>query len=190
MLRENLEMPFTPLHLLPALAFYFIFFRKIHSFAFFSATLLIDIEPALYIIFNVPIPQIPLIFGGYNPDGLHIVTHNFFGIVLIVAPAISILAKILEKKRKFWLRILRNARWVDYPLKTVFLSALLGAFIHLGWDLTINEDINMAFPFFYMPNIFVNHQVLDLVWNSSLVVIALSFIFSLKLRESPFRKVP
>lgn len=184
-------MPVTPLHLLPALALYFLFFRRLNLFAFFSATLLIDIEPMLYLLFDVPIPQIPLISGGYTPVGLHIITHNPFGIVLLVAPSMTILAKTLERMKSFWLTIIKNASWVDYSLRSVYLSALLGAFLHLGWDMTMHYDINLAFPLYYMPNPFVNHQVLDMVWNISLITAPVAFVLSIRrYREHPFNKIP
>lgn len=185
-------MPVTPLHLIPALALYFPFSRRIHSLAFFAATLLIDVEPTLYLVFHIPIPQIPLLFfDGDTPVGLHTITHNPFGIVLIVAPAMTILSKILEETKRFGLTILKNSRGINYPARTIYLSALLGASLHLSWDLTMHLDINLAFPFYYISNPFVNLYVLDMFWNISLITLPLSLILSLKINHGhPFKKIP
>ena len=49
---------------------YFLTYRYLHGLAFFFATFLIDTEPVLYMIFGVPQPRVPLLFGGYMLIGL------------------------------------------------------------------------------------------------------------------------
>jgi hypothetical protein len=47
-------MPLTPFHVFPAGTIYLLTYRYLHGLAFFLATLLIDIEPALYTILVFP----------------------------------------------------------------------------------------------------------------------------------------
>jgi hypothetical protein len=182
-------VPVTPLHILPTLAVYLLFSKRLHLFAFFSAAFLIDVEPMLYLLFGVPVPTIPLLLGGVS-TGVHVVTHNLFGIVVFVAPAATVLAKGLERLRSFWLTVFRGAVWVNRSVKSIYFSALFGAGLHLGWDLTMHQDINLAFPIYSLPNPFVNQQSLDLIWNLSLLTILIVFMLSVIRRQKLFKTVP
>jgi hypothetical protein len=184
-------MPITPLHGFPASTVYLLTYRYLHGLAFFLATFLIDIEPVLYMIFGVPQPRIPLLFGGYTPTGLHMVTHNPFAVIVLVAPAMTVLAKLLEVGKPFWLDILGGAEWIDYSWARVYLSALAGGFLHLGWDLTMHTDINLGFPFMSLPNPFVNYAVLAIIGMASVVLILPSYFLGKRInRGSPFKKLP
>lgn len=184
-------MPLTPAHVLPAGTVYFLTYRHLHGTAFFLATLLIDVEPALYLIFNVSIPRIPLLAGGYAPLSLHMATHNPFGILILVAPAITVLAKLLEFGKPFWLAVLGGAEWVTYSWKRTYLSAMAGGFLHLGWDVTMHTDINLGFPFASFSNPFVSYDALTIILLLSLALMLPSYILGKKInRGNPFKKLP
>lgn len=184
-------MPLTPFHVFPAGTIYLLTYRYLHGLAFFLTTFLIDIEPALYMIFGVPLPRVPLLFGGYTLTGLHMITHNPFAVIVLIAPAMTALAKLLELGKPFWLEIFRGAEWVNYSWAKTYLSALAGGFLHLGWDLTMHGDINLGFPFISLPNPFVNHTVLAMIGMVSVALILPSYFVGKKInRGSPFKKLP
>ena len=184
-------MVLTPFHVFPASPVYFLTYRYLHGLAFFLATFLIDIEPALYMIFGVSTPRVPLLFGGYTPVGLHMITHNPFAVIVLVAPALTGLAKLLELGKPFWLEIFKGAEWVNYSWARTYLSALAGVFLHLGWDLTMHGDINLGFPFISLLNPFVNYTVLAIVGMVSVALILPSYFVGKKINKgSPFKKLP
>jgi len=168
------------------------FFRRLNGLAFFFGTLLIDLEPILYLFFNIDYPQIPLLFGGFARQGLHMVTHNPFSIVFLVVPAMVFLTKLVELAgRSLLLEIFSGAQWIRYSLKQTYLAAFFGAFLHLGWDLTMHFDVNLGFPFVNINNPFVNLQVFSLVLQVSLIMIVPAYFIGKKLSGgSPFKKLP
>jgi len=184
-------MPPTPFHVFPAGTVYLLTYRYLHAIAFFLATFIIDVEPALYLIFGFPQPRVPLIFGGYTPRGLHMVTHNPFAVIVLIAPAMTVLAKLLELGKPLGLVIFRDAEWINYSWAKTYLSALAGGFLHLGWDLTMHGDINLGFSFISLPNPFVNYTFLTIIGMASVALILPSYFVGKKInRGSPFKKLP
>jgi len=185
-------LPVTPFHLIPAAPVYFLFFRRLNGLAFFFGTLLIDLEPVLYWFFSVPYPQIPLLFGGFAPQGLHMITHNPFSIIFLVAPAIVLLTKLVElTARGFLVEIFSGTEWIKYSWRQTYLSAVFGAFLHLGWDLTMHSDINLGFPFVDLHNPFVNFQAFTIILQVSFIMILPAYFLGKRLNMgSPFKKLP
>jgi len=168
------------------------FFRRLSGLAFFLGTLLIDLEPVLYLFFSINYPQIPLLFGGFARQGLHMVTHNPFSIVFLVAPAMVLLTKLVElTARGALFQIFSGAEWINYSLKQTYLSALCGASLHLGWDLTMHEDINVGFPFVHIRNLFINDQAFLIIPLVSFIMILPAYFLGKRLNQgSPFKKLP
>lgn len=184
-------MPVTPLHVLPATPVYFLFYRRMHGLAFFLATFLIDIEPILYLAFNVPQPRVPLLLGGYTPMGFHMITHNPFAVIVLVAPAMTVFAKLFELGKPFWLNIFEGTEWVNYSWKKTYLSALIGVFLHLGWDMILHRDVNFGFPFVSVPNPFISSGASMIIGIASLVLIPPSYVLGKKINKGiPFAKLP
>jgi len=185
-------VPLTPFHLIPTTAVYFLFFRRLNGLAFFSGALLIDLEPIMYWFLRVDFPNIPLVFGGFARQGLHMITHNPFSIVFLLAPTMVLLTKTVElTARDFLLRIFSSAQWITYSLKQTYLSGLFGAFLHLGWDLTMHYDINLGFPFIDIGNPFVNYQAFSIILQASLIMILPAYFIGKRLNgSSPFKKLP
>lgn len=185
-------MPPTPFHLIPTTAVYFLLFRRLNGLAFFFGSLLIDLEPFIYWFLRVDFPQIPLMLGGFARQGLHMITHNPFSIVFLLAPAIVLLIKTVElTTRSFLLKIFSGAEWITYSWKQTYLSAFFGALLHLSWDLTMHYDINLGFPFIDILNPFVNYQAFSIILQTSLILILPAYFVGKRLNESsPFKKLP
>jgi len=125
------------------------------------------------------------------PFGLHAVTHNPFGIFFIVVPYVVVLAKLLELGRAFLMKMLPDAEWINYSWKSVYFSAVLGCFIHLGWDVTMHRDINLGFPFVYITNPFINGQLATWIGILSLTLILPAYFVGARISKgNPFRKLP
>ncbi len=185
-------MPVTPFHIIPGVAVYFLFFRRLNGVAFFFGTLLIDLEPVTYLFFNMDYPQIPLLLGGFATQGLHMITHNLFSVVFLVAPAMVLLTKLTELTAKgSLLQIFPSAEWINYSWKQTYFSALFGAFLHLGWDLTVHYDINLGFPFVNIPNQLVNAQAFSIILQASILMILPAYFIGKRMnKSSPFKKLP
>jgi len=185
-------MPVTPFHIIPGVTVYFLAFRRLNALAFFFGTLLIDLEPVVYWFLGVGYPQVPLLFGGFARQGLHMITHNPFSIVFLVAPAMLLLTKLVElTARPLLLGIFSGAEWINYSWKQTYLSALFGAFLHLGWDLTMHYDINLGFPFVDVQNPFVSYQAFSLILQVSFIMILPAYFIGKRINAgSPFKKLP
>ena len=177
----NTALPVTPFHIIPATAVYFLFFRRLNGLAFFLGTFLIDLEPFLYLFFNIHYGQ-----------GPHVITHNPFSIVFLVTPTALLLTKLAESNaRGLLFKIFPGAEWINYSWKQTYLSALFGAFLHLGWDLTMHYDVNLGFPFLDIPNPFISYQAFYVILLVSLVFMLPAYFIGKRLnRGSPFKKLP
>ncbi len=178
--------------MIPAATSYFLFFRRFHGLAFFLGSLLIDLEPVLYVLFSVGFPQFPLLLGGFAREGYHMITHNPFSVVLLIAPAILVLAKTVELVSHDFLQgIFPSIQWVQFSWRATYLSALVGAFLHLSWDLTMHDDINLGFPFVDLRNPFVNPGATALILYASLVLMVPAYLMGRRIsRGSVFKKLP
>lgn len=183
-------MPVTPYHLFPAGVVYLLLYRRLHGLAFFLATFLIDLEPLLFLFLSFPRGSFPLLLGDCVSFSPHALTHNLFGIFVIVAP-LTVLAKLLEIGKPLWLQIFPDAEWISYSWKLTYLSALLGGFIHLGWDAAMHEDINFGFPFVHIANPLVNGTVASWIGILSLALIIPAYFIGTKINGgNPFQKLP
>jgi len=164
----------------------------LNGLVFFLGTFLIDLEPFLYLFFNIHFPEIPLLFGGYARQGLHMITHNPFSVVFLVTPTAFLLVMLTEfNARGFLHKIFSGAEWINYSWKQTYVSALFGAFLHLGWDLTMHYDINLGFPFVDIRNPFISYQAFYVILLGSLVLMLPAYFIGKRLnRGSPFKKLP
>jgi len=170
----------------------FLFYRRLSGVAFLFGTLLIDLEPVLYVFLNFDFPQVPLLLGGFARQGFHMITHNPFSIIVLVAPVMVLLTKLVEVAgRGVLTKVLPNVEWMRYSLVQTYLSAVLGAFLHLGWDITMHTDVNLGFPFIDIPNSFINLQASNLILPISLIMIPVAYILGRRINTgNPFRKLP
>lgn len=184
-------VPVTPFHVVPTATVYFLFFRRLNGLAFFLGSLLIDLEPVLYMFFSVRF-QFQLLLGGFAQQGPHMITHNPFSAVLLVAPVMVVVAKAVElASRGLMQGVFPDIHWVKYSWKATYLSALTGAFLHLGWDLTMHFDINLGFPFIDLPNPFINAAATALILYVSLALMLPAYLIGKKINTGdPCRKLP
>jgi len=186
-------MPLTPLHVFPAISVYLLFYRRLNGLALLlGTTLLSDLEPILYEFTWINYPRVLLLFGGFARQGPHVITHNPFSIILLVAPATMLLTKLLELAgRGTLMELLPGAEWISYSWIATYFSALLGSFLHLSWDLTMHVDVNLGFPFIYVPNPFINYQASIVILQASLVMIPVAYVIGRRINSgSPFKKLP
>jgi len=116
-------MPFTPLHLGPALFFGFLLQRYIHFSTFLIANVIIDIEPFLVLFLSLNYP-------------LHGFFHSFLGGSLVAVILSLLMAKIKE--------IVQNQK---IPKGDIWLAAFSGIYLHILLDSPLYTDIKPFYPF-------------------------------------------
>jgi membrane-bound metal-dependent hydrolase YbcI (DUF457 family) len=128
-------MPFTPLHLGPAILFGFLLFSYIDFPTFIIANVILDIEPFLNLYFNIG-------------NSLHGFFHSFIGasiVALIISPIMFYLRKPLKKLlESFGLK-------QKTSFKKILLASLSGVYLHVFLDSFLYSDIKPFFPSIYNP---------------------------------------
>ena len=132
-------MPFTPLHMGPALLLKAVVERRFSLFAFGCAQILMDIEPLLGLIRHAPI--------------LHGRSHTLAW-ALPIGLAAALLARLLRGVvLRRWNREVGHygLRWLALPLacgwSALLWGALLGSYSHLLLDGLMHGDIQPLWPF-------------------------------------------
>jgi len=123
-------MPLTPFHLGPASAFGLLFNRFINLTAFVLASVIIDIEPFVVLVFNLDYP-------------LHGFFHSFLGgSVVAVVLSLTIIA-LSDKIRKLtgFFRIKQN-----FSKKAVWAASFSGIYLHILFDAPLYADIMPFYP--------------------------------------------
>lgn len=124
-------MPFTPYHFGPSSWLGLLFNRYLDFLTFLIASVIIDIEPFIVIVFN-----------------LHYPLHGYFHTVLGATIIALLLAGIMNKMK----------RWVDklmlflsFHQKTNFRKILIasftGTYLHILLDAPLYNDIHPFYPF-------------------------------------------
>jgi len=128
-------MPFTPYHLGPGLFIGLLFLSFIDFPTFLIASVIVDIEPFLVLVFNLDYP-------------LHGFFHSFLGGTIVAL----ILTVIMTKIRKFLTPIMSFFKIEqEFSFKKIILAALLGIYIHILLDFPIYTDIRPFFPLDFNP---------------------------------------
>ena len=134
-------MPFTPLHLGPALFFGMVLLRYIDLPTFLVANVIVDIEPLVI-----------LTFGLHRTDSLglplHGLLHSFLGGTLVAL----LLALVMIRMRGYLEPLMRlvGLEQVSSP-RSVFAAALSGVYLHILLDSFLYVDIRPFYPFSYNP---------------------------------------
>jgi len=125
-------MPFTPLHLGPALALGLSFRKYIHLPTFIIANVIVDIEPFLVLVLRLNYP-------------LHGYLHTFvFASVLGLA-----LSYVMFKLEKFLNSLYRSLLLVPQKLfnfRAFAIAGILGTIIHILLDSPLYMDIRPFYP--------------------------------------------
>ncbi|TET72282.1 hypothetical protein E3J39_02725 [Candidatus Bathyarchaeota archaeon] len=134
-------MPFTPLHLGPALFFGMVLLRYIDLPTFLVANVIVDIEPLVI-----------LTFGLHRTSSLglplHGLLHTFLGGTFVAL----LLALVMRRMRGYLEPLMRlvGLEQVSSP-RSVYAAALSGVYLHILLDSLLYVDIRPFYPFSYNP---------------------------------------
>ncbi|MFX0026832.1 MAG: hypothetical protein ACFE8M_10485 [Candidatus Hermodarchaeota archaeon] len=128
-------MPITPYHFGPGLLIGLLFLSFIDFPTFLIASVMLDIEPLLVLVFNLDYP-------------LHGFFHSFLGGTIIAL----ILTVIMVKIRKIFTPIMSFFKIEqNISFKKILLASLFGIYIHILLDSPIYTDIQPFFPLDFNP---------------------------------------
>ena len=128
-------MLFTPYHFGPGLLIGLVFLSFIDFPTFLIASIIVDIEPFLVLVFNLDYP-------------LHGFFHSFLGGTMTAL----ILTVILNQFRKYFTPLLSYFKIKqEISFKKILLASLLGIYIHILLDSSIYTDIRPFFPIDFNP---------------------------------------
>ena len=128
-------MPFTPFHFGPGLLISLAFLSFIDIPTFLIASVIIDIEPFLVLVFHLNYP-------------LHGFFHSFLGGFIITA----LLTMVMSKIRKFFTPLIKFFKIEQsISFKKIFFSSTCAIFLHILLDSPIYLDIQPFFPLEFNP---------------------------------------
>jgi len=124
-------MPFTPFHFGPGAVIHAAAPRRVSFIAFVAANVLIDVEPAYYML--------------TGQDTLHRFFHTYVG-ASVVAVA-TVLLFLLARKAALSAPLPNLLRWKELNLAQVIAGAAAGAYSHIVLDSVMHADIRPWAPF-------------------------------------------
>lgn len=128
-------MPFTPFHWGPSSWVGFLFYRRFHFCAFLIASVIVDVEPLLVLVFRWDYP-------------LHGFFHSFLGGTLVAVP----LAFLLNVSQPLMASFMRPFGLEQKAsLKGLLVACLLGVYSHVFLDSFLYTDIRPFLPFEWNP---------------------------------------
>jgi membrane-bound metal-dependent hydrolase YbcI (DUF457 family) len=128
-------MPFTPFHFGPGFLISLMFLSFIDIPTFLIASVIIDIEPFLVLVFHLNYP-------------LHGFFHSFLGGFI----AAALLAMVLSKIRRYFTPLITFFKIEQsISFKKILFSSICAIFIHILLDSPIYLDIQPFFPFEFNP---------------------------------------
>ena len=128
-------MPFTPFHLGPGLLISLIFLSFIDIPTFLIASVIVDIEPFLVLVFDLNYP-------------LHGFFHSFLGGFIVAV----LLSMIMSKIRRYFTPLLTFFKIEQsISFKKILFSSICAIFLHILLDSPIYLDIRPFFPFEFNP---------------------------------------
>jgi len=123
-------MPFTPFHLGPGLFISLIFLSFIDIPTFLIASVIIDVEPFVVLIFHLNYP-------------LHGFFHSFLGGFIVAV----LLSMIMTKIRRYFTHLLTFFKIEQaISFKKILFSSICAIFLHILLDSPIYLDIRPFFP--------------------------------------------
>lgn len=134
-------MPFTPLHLGPALFFGMVLLRYIDLPTFLVANVIVDVEPLVI-----------LTLGLHRVDSLglplHGLLHTFLGGTFVAL----LLAFVMTRMREFTASLMRMIRMEqEHSARSIYAAALSGVYLHVLLDSRLYADIRPFYPLSYNP---------------------------------------
>lgn len=130
-------MPFTLLHLGPALAFGVPLRKYVHLPTFIVANVILDAEPLLVILFRLQYPR-----HGY--------LHTFL-LAIAVGLLLGYMMFKLEKPLKGFYSKLQLETNKNLPLKSFFIAGVSGTALHVFFDALLYSEMHPFFPLLTNP---------------------------------------
>jgi hypothetical protein len=130
-------MPFTPLHLGPALAFGLPLRKYMHLPTFIVANVILDVEPLLVMLFRLNYP-------------LHGYLHTFLSAVT-VGLLLGYVMFRLEKPMKSFYSKLQLESNKTLPLTSFLVAGISGTALHVLFDSLLYSEIHPFFPYLANP---------------------------------------
>ena len=130
-----ITIPFTPFHFGPGGFLGVVLLKWVDFPTLIIASVIIDIEPIMVIVFNLSYP-------------LHGLLHSFFGAFL----AAFVLILVMKYLREYFLPIMEVFKLKqEIKLRSISIGAFLGTFSHVLLDAPIYAEMNPFFPFIGNP---------------------------------------
>ncbi|MCW3992360.1 MAG: hypothetical protein NWE79_06605 [Candidatus Bathyarchaeota archaeon] len=147
-------MPFTPLHLGPALFFGMVLLRYIDLPTFLVANVIVDIEP--FVI---------LTLGLYRVDSLglplHGLLHTFLGGTFVAL----LLAFVMTRTRELTASLMRRIGMEQKQgARSIYAAALSGVYLHILLDSRLYTDIKPFYPFSFNPFLASMRAAFEIWW--------------------------
>ena len=134
-------MPFTPLHLGPALFLGMILLRYIDLPTFMVANIIVDVEP--FVI---------LTLGLHRADSLNLPLHGLLHTFLGGTFVALFLAFVMTRMSKFTASLMRLIGLEQRPTpRKIYAAALSGVYLHILLDSLLYTDIRPFYPSSYNP---------------------------------------
>ena len=128
-------MPFTQFHLGPGFLISLTFLSFIDIPTFLIASVIIDLEPFLVLVFHLNYP-------------LHGFFHSFLGGFIVAA----LLTMVMSKIRRYFTPLITFFKIEqNFSFKKILFSSICAIFLHILLDSPIYLDIRPFFPFEFNP---------------------------------------
>ena len=167
-------MPFTPYHLGPGLLFGLLLLNFINFPTFLIASVIVDIEPLIIILFNL------------NPS-LHGFFHSFLGgtlVAFLLAALMSVIRKYLSPILEFF-KIERKSSF-----KKILLGSLFGVYTHILLDSFLYIDIRPFLPLSFNPFLIIELPSLSIYLFCVFCFVGAIFIYIIRLYLIYSHKIP
>ncbi|MFH2112376.1 MAG: hypothetical protein ABIJ47_14085 [Candidatus Bathyarchaeota archaeon] len=128
-------MPFTPLHLGPALLVALIAYPLLDVPTLLVATAVLDLEPLIIILLNLPQP----LHGQYHSLTLG----------TLIALAVALGMHLLRRHTEPYMVRLRLGQTMD--IRVFVVSAVLGVWMHVAIDAFMYSDLSLLYPYHVNP---------------------------------------
>jgi hypothetical protein len=140
-------MPFTPLHLGPALAIGLLLRRYLHAPTFIVGNLIVDVEGLLVVTLGINYP-------------LHGYVHTFL-LAAAVGLLLGFLMFKLEKSMQPVYRKIQLETNRSLKLPAFLLAGVFGATLHVGFDALLYSEMTPFFPLTANPLLGLNVSSLE-----------------------------
>lgn len=165
-------MPFTPLHLGPALAFGLPLKKRIHVPTFILANVILDVEPFLVLVLDV-----------YSYP-LHGYAHTFL-IATLIGVALALAVYSLRKPLEGFFRTFKLVA-CEQNLNSYILAGVSGTSLHVLFDAPLYYDIKPLYPLNVNP--FFNPELAPLIFNVCALLLFTGFTIYIVLLISDWGK--